>query len=300
MRVLMIFSLFIFVSCEKKGNTTGAYDLPKMQTVSLSPIAHIEHEEVSESSGLVKSRAYPGYYWTHNDSSGDTHLYAIRVDGDEKKNAPILKLKNAENMDWEDVSMDRFGHIFVGDVGNNRQNREILQFYVIPELSKNGAVKKYSFRYPDYIKPVKKDNFDCEALFHFNDKLYLLTKHRDDRKTKLYRFDELKENEVLSPHKIYTFDIGGQVTAADMCPEQKQLAVLTYDSIWLFKNFEGDRFFSGEVYFLPISAQQCEALCFDNKNEIIITNEQREIFKVDVHEFVRLDKDKNFALTVKK
>ena len=300
MHFLMVFScLFIFISCGKKGNTTGAYELPDMKTVSLTPVAYIEHDEVGESSGIAKSRAYPGYFWTHNDSGGKSCLYALKVEDGEMKKGPVLNLKNAENRDWEDLSIDRFGHIYVSDTGNNSQEREILHFYVIPEQSTNGLGKKYSFRYPDYKKPVKVDNFDCEALFHFNDKLYLLTKHRDDAKTKLYRFNELVENVVMVPEKLYTFDIGGQVTAADMSPSQKQLAVLTYDSIWLFKNFKDDRFFSGEVYFLPISARQCEAMCFSSEDELIITNEQRDIFKVAVHDFVLLSKEKKVYSLVK-
>ena len=210
MRLLMVFScLFIFLSCGRKGNTTNAYHLPDMKTISLNPIAKIADQEVDESSGIAKSLAYPGYFWTHNDSGGKSRLYAMKIEDGKMKKGHIINLKNAENQDWEDISLDRFGNIYVSDTGNNFQDREILNFYVLPEDSINGLSKKYSFRYPDYTKPVKLDNFDCEALFHFNDKIYLLTKHRDDAMTKLYRFNEFVQNKVMVPEKIKTFDIGG-------------------------------------------------------------------------------------------
>ena len=127
-------------------------------------------------------------------------------------------------------------------------------------------------------------------MFHYQKKLYVLTKHRDNSKTKLYRFNDLKEGEVLVPEKLLTFDIGGQVTSADMSQSEKQLVVLTYDSVWLFKNFKGDDFFKGEIYFLPIAAKQCEAICFDNEDEIIITNEQKEVFRLAIQDFIRIEK----------
>lgn len=285
----------MFVCCVNQGNTTHLFDLPDMQTVSLSPIAHIKNKEIGEGSGLVKSRAYPGLYWTHNDSGGKARLYAIRFNAN--KSASIvsrLDLKGVKNRDWEDISIAANGDLYVSDTGNNRQQYEYLNFYVISERSKSKTPKKYLFRYPDYEKPVKERNFDCEAMFHYKQKLYLLSKHRDNDKTKLYRFNKLTEEEVMEPEKLYTFDIGGMVTGADVSKNEQQLAVLTYDSVWLFKNFKEDDFFTGDVYFLPISARQCEAICFDNENELIITNEQREIFRIATQDFIKIEKHKNF------
>ncbi|MDD7987038.1 hypothetical protein PQO01_18975 [Lentisphaera marina] len=291
--VMTLIICFVFASCASRGNSTRLFELPEMQTVSLSPISHIQNKEISEASGLVKSRIYPGVYWTHNDSGGKTRLYALKINEPEPSTiAGIIDLKEVENQDWEDVSIDKFGKLYVSDTGNNKQKREVLSFYVISETSKTGISTEYKFRFPDYQKPVKNKNFDCEAMFHFQNKLYLLTKHRDDAKTKLYRFNELTEDVLMVPEKLYTFDIGGMVTSADMSKNERQLAVLTYDSVWLFKNFKEDKFFTGDVYFLPISAKQCEAICFDNEDELLISNEQREIFRIAVQDFIKIEKRK--------
>ncbi|WDE98795.1 hypothetical protein PQO03_13210 [Lentisphaera profundi] len=289
----ILFVVFVWcISCTSTSNSTKLFDLPEMQTVSLTPVSFIQ-KEISESSGLVKSRSYPNLYWTHNDSGGKTRLYALRFEDNAQSSIEaVLDLKGVKNQDWEDISIDINGNLYVSDTGNNSQKRKFLHFYVISEKSKTGHAKEYSFRFPDYQKPVKHKNFDCEAMFHFQNKLYVLTKHRDDAKTKLYRFNELIEGKILEPEKLHTFDIGGQVTSADMSQSESQLAVLTYNSVWLFKNFKGDNFFSGDVYFLPISAKQCEAICFDNEEELIITNEQREIFRVAVHDFIKINKRK--------
>jgi hypothetical protein len=73
-----------------------------------------------------------------------------------------------------------------------------------------------------------------------------------------------------------------------MSPDESKLVILTYNSIWLFTDFKNDQFFKGKASFMPIKAKQCEAVCFESDNKIIITNEQRDIFKVSLKDFVEL------------
>ena len=48
-------------------------DPPPIRVVDMGPIPR----EVRESSGLAVSRAYPGVFWTHNDSGDRPRLYAL-------------------------------------------------------------------------------------------------------------------------------------------------------------------------------------------------------------------------------
>ena len=43
----------------------------------LTPYAKIDFDQITESSGLVKSRKYPSVYWTHNDSGDSARIFAI-------------------------------------------------------------------------------------------------------------------------------------------------------------------------------------------------------------------------------
>jgi hypothetical protein len=63
--------------------------------------------------------------------------------------------------------------------------------------------------------------------------------------------------------------------------------VLTYNSIWLFESETGD-YFHGKISWLPIKAKQCEAVCFDDDETLIITNEQKELFEVTLDMLIEI------------
>jgi hypothetical protein len=196
------------------------------------------------------------------------------------------------NIDWEEMAVDNNGNIYVCDSGNNSNARRDLCIYQLkdPHPLATGSVnyfQKYFFYYPEQTEyPPEKINYDCEAVFWANEKLYLLTKHRSDSNTRLYRFDKLdplKENPLKY---LATFDIQGMVTAADATPDGKKLAVLTYNNVWVFEVKRGDKYFQGKIKWLPISAKQCEAVCFDDEETLIITNEQTELFEIKLADMI--------------
>ena len=84
--------------------------------------------------------------------------------------------------------------------------------------------------------------------------------------------------------RIGTFEIGGMVTAADASIDGTKLAVLTYNNIWVFEAEDGD-YFNGKISWLPINANQSEAVCFDG-DDLIITSEQMELFKLPISELI--------------
>jgi hypothetical protein len=286
---ILLTALLLATGCTSQWR--GPFQFHGMKTVKLKPINQIQNLAIDESSGIVKSRQYKNIYWTHNDSGGKAEIYPIYIQNNKTKLAPI-KISGSQNVDWEDIAVDKNNNLIISDIGNNFSNREHLSFYILPEpnpFKKNltQAVKTYHFQYPDYT-PQQQTNFNSEALFSYNEKVYILTKHDNDGFTKLYRFNELRENELMSPEKIDRFAINGKVTAADMSPDESKLVILTYNGIWLFTEFKDDQFFKGKAYFMPIKAKQCEAICFKGEEELIITNEQRDIFKVSLKDFLEL------------
>ena len=86
---------------------------------------------------------------------------------------------------------------------------------------------------------------------------------------------------VINPlTKLGIFDTRGMVTGADATSDGNKLAVLTFNSVWLFE-VEGnsDDYFRGRISWLPIQAKQCEGICFDGNN-LVISNEQRDLFEL--------------------
>jgi len=292
---LLILSFFLF----SLSAQIISVDLPEKEPVKLKPYAKIDYAEIDESSALVKSRTWDNVFWTLNDSGDEARIFPINRNGQvlravwQKEEAGI-KIPDAVNIDWEDISADNNNNLIIGAFGNNNSSRRDLAIYILKDpkpkfTSITRIFQKIPFYFPEQKSfPDPSMNFDCEAVFTANNKIYLLTKHRTDPNTCLYRFDSLNpliENPVT---KIGEFNIDGMVTAADASEDGTKLAVLTYNNIWLFEvEKNSDDYFHGIISWLPISAKQCEGICFD-ENDLLISNEQTELFRVPISNLIKV------------
>jgi hypothetical protein len=287
----------------------------------LKPVAQVIHPPLEEMSGIVKSRRYPNVYWVHNDSGDEPRLFALRADGtvvmpawisgDYFVGAPVagkppypgVRLDLAANLDWEDIALDG-DTLYVPDMGNNGNARRDLGVYVLPEpnpeaVNRARVHKWLPVAYPDQAAfPPERWDFDCEAVFVHRGKLHFLTKHRTGPDhdhpgtgTNLYRLDTAHTDRVNVLTKLDSHpDLGGWVTGADLSPDGRTLAVLCQapvQSVWLFEApARGDRFFARPARRLVFTdARQCEAICFDGSDSLIVTNEQRDLFRLKVSDF---------------
>jgi len=285
----MIFPLVILVACSTHGVDVKNISLPEIQPVELEPYARLGKYADIEPSGLVKSRNWEDVYWSNNDSGDGPRIFAVNKQGeiyptnDGKKEG--IRIPDAVNVDWEDITIDNHGHIIIGDVGNRSINnrRDFCLYWVLePHTDTNriSVLKKVFFTYPDYPHytelPAAKRNFDCEGIFWANEKVYILTKNRSDTHTSLYRLDSMKPFEVNTLTYLETLDIGGKTTAAAATPDGSKLVITTYTAIWLFEVESGtDNYFDGKISWLPIDLGQNgnEAVCFDG-DSLIISNEE--------------------------
>lgn len=289
-------------------------ETPKLD---LKPVAAVLHPGAAEISGIVQSRRYPGVFWVHNDSGDRPRMFPIRLNGEVVKppyetgfwvNAPEagkqewpgIEVANAANIDWEDIAIDR-DTLYLGDVGNNGNARRDLGVYVVaePNPEATGTVRALKFlpiRYPDQDAfPPKEWFFDCEAMFVHRGRVHFLTKHRKngnfaipDVGTKLYRLDSQHTDRPNVLRKLdERSDLGGWVTAADLSPNGRTLAVLAQApvaSIWFFDVARsGEKLLSGPSRRLLLSgAKQAEAIAFIDDRTVVVANEQRDLFRIAV------------------
>lgn len=283
----------------------------------LKPAATVRHPGASEMSGIVQSRRYPGVLWVHNDSGDKARIFPIKLSGDVikppyesgfwvdapeegKQEWPGIDIANATNVDWEDIAIDG-DTLYLADVGNNGNARRDLGVYVVPEPNPEatGVVRALKFlpiRYPDQVAYPPKDwFFDCEAIFVHRGRVHLVTKHRKngnfaipDVGAKLYRLDSQHTDRPNLLRKLdEKSDLGGWVTAADLSPNGRTLAVLAQApvaSIWFFDiSRSGDKMLSGPSRRLMLSgAKQAEAIAFIDDRTVVVTNEQRDVFRIAV------------------
>ncbi|MFQ5865530.1 MAG: hypothetical protein ACE5IW_09910 [bacterium] len=263
--------------------------LNAQEYLTWAPYGRFTEKAIDESSGFVKSRQFENVFWTHNDSGDKARIFATTAKG---KLIRQIWIPAAKNIDWEDIAVDDSGHLIIGDFGNNMNKRKDLTIYVVEEpnpYESNYAkvVKRVPFQFPDQrdFPDPSCMNFDCEATFWANGHLYLLTKHRSDRKTKLYRFGSLESSQRQTLTVVGELDIDSAVTAADISSDGKHLLVLCYEYIYLFEKPEdSDNYLAGTSKRILLEGRSSEGVCFDG-SDILFTNEQSEIYRLPVSYF---------------
>ncbi|WP_303277552.1 hypothetical protein [Flavivirga aquimarina] len=269
--------ILLTASCNRDGAQVIA-DLPKI-------LHEVSGTETTPKSNLI---------WMLNDSGNASKIYGLN-----RKGTIIKELKiDAKNNDWEDLTSDKAGHLYIGDFGNNTNNRKNLSILKVSANALKGSgkidIERISFTYSNQKKfpPKKKKlHFDCEAFFHYNDSLYLFTKSRvknDFGKTHLYKIPAKKGNHVAELVSTFSScnDLHCWVTSADISASGKQVVLLTQKSFFVFTNFTSDNFFNGtfKQYDFKYESQK-ESICFKDKNTVYITDEKAHGEGGNLYEF---------------
>ncbi len=240
---------------------------------------------INESSGL--EMADPFLFWSFNDGNGNPELYKFDTLG---RLVQTLLLTNANNIDWEDITKDGAGNVYVGDFGNNDNDRQDLVIYIIPN-PENGqsnnqvTATKIEFNYPGqkaFPPPESEQSYDVEAMFSKGSNLYLLTRDRSKPfvgKTDLYRLPNVPgiyEAKWLGEFFTDTKKSKGQITAADLSPDGSTLAMISDETLWLFQNIVDEDYFGGEISKLDLPVQvDMEGIVFQDNCTIYMSNENK-------------------------
>lgn len=272
---ILVFLQSVICGCAQDEGRGGFDRVAKEYVVA--QIGKMPKERVAESSGFALANAQ-GDLWTHADGGNTSFLYRVTPQGDLLQ---TLDLKPLTNIDWEDLTRDNEGRIYVGDFGNNQNKRRTLCIYRLagPELQE---VDTIHFRYADQrdFPPRKAErNFDCEAFFYRQDSLYLFTKNRGEGNwVKLYSLPARPGYHVAAP--IDSIQINTWITAAGLSPDGRTVALLGYGHIYLIDREPGKRLFDGRKRCLPIpETGQAEALTFVNNTDFVFSNEKGRIYK---------------------
>lgn len=254
--------------------------------ITIKKVADL-HKSMYETSGLALYKNE--FLLTHNDGGNKSELFVLDLSG---KLVKTINIKNTKNKDWEDLAQDDKGRIFIGDFGNNLNERESCQIYILDDgfMDKDEVEPdKITFTFEDQKKFPPKDadlNYDCEGFFWKNGHLYLFTKCRTKPFTgesRIYKLDAKKgKQEAKYMGSIYLCQRGWRfcsVTAVDYNQELNTLAILTYGKLYFLTNFEGTDFWNGDIHSFPLPGiKQREAVCFGKNKTLYITDEYKKGF----------------------
>ncbi len=278
--LIAFFTVSILFSCTNYGQLTFVTKLPK---------------KLDENSGIVYVK--DSTVWFIQDGGNSDKLYQVSFDG---KLLNELEVKNAKNVDWEDLARDEKGNVYIGDFGNNDSDRKDLVIYKVPdpEVEKGDKIdaKKIRFKYPDQKKfppKSKKKQFDAEALFYRNGFLYLITKNRRvpfDGKARIYKVPAKKGKHTATYVGEFTTckeQANCRVTAATISNDGKTIVLLGGGKLWVFSDFPEEDFSKGTMKTIDLKAtSQLEAVCFLNENTLLISDEERSDTGRNLYSFI--------------
>ena len=252
----------------------------------LKPDGQISPTLLTECSGLVHSLRYNGVFWAHGDGGSGASIVPVTASGKLARGwTGAVRVEGCKNNDWEDIALDDKGNLIIADLGNNNGRRKQLMLHFVSE-PKPGAVSVRPTRtLRVHYEDQKGDSpdYDCEAVFSAAGRIYFLTKHRSDKRTRLYRLAGESTTRSNPLRLVGSFDVGGMVTAADASPDGKLVAVLTYTTLWVFSydRASGSIFTKSEsVRRTPIFAWQAEAVAWEGNDALVIANENGQLFRV--------------------
>ena len=255
----------VFLSCKQDyGNLTRVAKLPKLM------------EEVSGIQYDVSRNAF----WMLNDSGNSPSVYLVSEKGKIIREIKLL----VNNIDFEDITQDKSGNLYVGNFGNNYNDRKDLQILKINasdlENSKKVEVQKTFFSFPEQKKfPPKKKYYDMEGFFEHKGFFYVFTKSRVKKqigRTFLYRIPNKEgtfQAELVSDFMTCKGK-GCWITGADISDDGKKVALVNHTSAWIFTNFKNDDFFSGDAkkYKFKHDSQK-ESITFKSNTQIYVADE---------------------------
>ena len=199
---------------------------------------------IGESSGLAASRRNPGLLWTHNDSGDGPTVYCLDLQG---RSCGVWNVTGAEAFDWEDMAAGpgpRAGepYLYLGDIGDNIDQRTQIVVYRIPEPVAGGAAavptaaspaasapsEALRLRYPD-----GPHNAEALLVHPATGDLYVISK--DAQAAKVYKAKApLDASTVTTMVQVGAFRLGSGnrglelVTGADVSPDGRRVALSTY------------------------------------------------------------------------
>ncbi len=248
---------------------------------------------LKEISGFTKANSK---WWGHNDSGASETFYSINP-GNGVVNQTI-ELKNAKNRDWEEIASDSL-HLYLGDFGNNSNNRQNLGIYMVPltaignsatETVQESEWSFLPFSYEDQTSfaamPEDSSVFDCEAMITHHQKIHLFSKTRRNYNTVHYIINPATQ----TAEKAEVFDAQGLITGAAISPNRDLIVLVGYDLrpfiptvfCWLLWDWppNSDAFFSGNKRRIELGSAllvgQVESVGFDSDRTAFITNERTD------------------------
>lgn len=287
MRILVVFA-FMLMSCNPKAQDSVTKSQEDLKTEFSLP------KKLKEVSGIALSQDQK-IIWAIEDAGNKNVVYGLNRQGELVNDVLV---ENAENNDWEDITKDAAGNIYIGDFGNNendRQNLSILKLDLKNDSQKSTKViQTTKFHYEGQTEfPPKKSNllYDCEAFVEKDGSFYLFTKNRSkgfDGTFLVFQIPNKEGNfeaKLIGKLKLEGGYSDAAITSAAI-NSKNQVVLLTHKNIFILSAAFENNFKDYIIQKTPLNHNsQKEAVVFVDDKTLLIADEKDKKEGGNVYQF---------------
>lgn len=287
MNIFCTVSAMLLLSCNPK-NPSEKTEQDSLKTEFSLP------KKLKEVSGIALSQDQKTI-WAIEDAGNKNVVYGLNRQGELTTDVLV---ENAENNDWEDITKDASGNVYIGDFGNNendRQNLSILKLDLKTDSQKSTKViQTTKFHYEGQTEfPPKKSNllYDCEAFVEKDGSFYLFTKNRSKGFDGTFLVFQIPNKEgdfeakLVGKLKLEGGYSDAAITSATI-NSKNQIALLNHKNINLLSGFTANDFSTAKIQKIPLNHNsQKEAVVFVDDKTLLIADEKDKKTGGNVYNF---------------
>lgn len=276
MRILVVFAVML-MSCNPKAQDSVTKSQEDLKTEFSLP------KKLKEVSGIALSQDQKTI-WAIEDAGNKNVVYGLNRQGELVNDVLV---ENSENNDWEDITKDTAGNIYIGDFGNNendRQNLSILKLDLKSDSQRSTKViQTTKFHYEGQTEfPPKKSNllYDCEAFVEKDGSFYLFTKNRSKGFDGTFLVFQIPNKEgdfeakLIGKLKLEGGYSDAAITSAAI-NSKNEIVLLTHKNIHVLSGFTANDFNSAKIQKMPLNHNsQKEAVVFVDDKTLLIADEK--------------------------
>lgn len=234
--------------------------------------------------------------WAIEDQGNKNIIYGV----DQKGNliAEVL-VENADNTDWEDITADPQGNMYIGDFGNNDNDRQDLSIVKVDlkdtTQKTTKAIQTTKFHYEGQTEfPPKKSNwlYDCEAFVEMDGNFYLFTKNRSKGFDGTFLVFQVPNKEgdfeakLIGKLKLSGKYSDAAITSAAINSTKNKIVLLTHKNIHVLSGFTPNDFNGSKIQKMSLQHNsQKEAIVFLDDKTLLIADEADKKTGGNVYQF---------------
>lgn len=287
LRFLMLPALFL-LSCNPKAQNSPAKE-DELKVEFTLP------KKLKEVSGIALSKDKKTI-WVIEDRGNKNAVYGLNESGQMVAKVPV---ENSENTDWEDIISDPQGNIYIGDFGNNDNDRKDLAILKtdLKDITQTTTkvIQTTRFHYQGQTEfPPKKSNllYDCEGFVEMDGNFYLFTKNRSkgfDGTFLVFKVPNREgdfEAKLIGTLKLQGGYNDAAITSATINSTKDKIVLLTHKNIHVLTGFTADDFNAAKIQKISLNHNsQKEAIVFHDDKTLLIADEKDKSEGGNVYKF---------------